>query len=453
MTSAPAPAPAQDAPPRGRLRGVLGTSAGIAVAMGVMNVATYGFQMVSARLLGPTEYGAVASLMALLMVVAVAQLGLQATAARRVSTDPAAVHLIERDVLGVTYRAAWAVGALMLVLAPVVHRLLHLDSIWPALLVAAAAVPLTISGGQAGVLQGERRWLALSMLYLGIGVPRLVLGVLALLVMPSETSAMVGVALAMLAPAIVGWVALRPRAGSAARGAASSADGAAPVRPGRRPVAREALAASLALLAFFLLSNVDIVLARNLLPRHQAGLYAAGLILTKAVLFLPQFVVVVAFPSMSTAHERRRALLRSLAAVLGIGAVSTLAAWLLAPVALVFVGGAEYADVQDELWLFAVLGTLLSMLQLLVYSVLARRGRRSQLLVWGGVLALVGLGATTASLPGLVAVVIAVDALLLLVLLGLSLHRLGADEPADPTQSQTQGQTQGQPHGQGTETD
>ena len=31
----------------------------------------------------------------------------------------------------------------------------------------------------------------------------------------------------------------------------------------------------------------------------EAGLYAAGLIMAKAILFLPQFVVVIAFPSMS----------------------------------------------------------------------------------------------------------------------------------------------------------
>ena len=63
---------------------------------------------------------------------------------------------------------------------------------------------------------------------------------------------------------------------------------------------RETILGSLALLAFFVLSNTDIVIARNVLDSHQAGLYAGGLILTKAVLFLPQFVVVVAFPSMST---------------------------------------------------------------------------------------------------------------------------------------------------------
>ena len=44
---------------RARDRGVA-----IAVAMGVMNVATYGYQMVAARALGPQDFGAFAALMA-----------------------------------------------------------------------------------------------------------------------------------------------------------------------------------------------------------------------------------------------------------------------------------------------------------------------------------------------------------------------------------------------------
>ena len=111
-----------------------------------------------------------------------------------------------------------------------------------------------------------------------------------------------------------------------------------------------------------------------MLDDHEAGLYAGGLILTKAVLFLPQFVVVVAFPSMSTAGDRRRALTRSL----GAGRCARRGLHRSAPgcspgLALVFVGGQDYAEVQSLLWLFAVLGTLLAMLQLLVYSVLARQ--------------------------------------------------------------------------------
>jgi O-antigen/teichoic acid export membrane protein len=140
-------------------------------------------------------------------------------------------------------------------------------------------------------------------------------------------------------------------------------------------------------------------------------------------------VVVVAFPSMSTIAERRRALTLSLALVAGIGAVVTLGAAVLPRLALVFVGGADYTEITDQLALFAVLGTVLAMLQLLVYSVLARQAHRSVLLVWLALVVLVGLGLLTSEFEQLLSVVLLVDGALFVVLLAISLHRT-RPEPA-----------------------
>ena len=183
-------------------------------------------------------------------------------------------------------------------------------------------------------------------------------------------------------PVLLGAYALRP----------PRAPGKVSERHSTRPIIREILANSQALLAFLTLSNCDVIVARNILDEHDAGLYAGGLILTKAMLFLPQFVVVVAFPSMSTAHERRRALFRGLTLILGLGAVGVLACAALPQLALIFVGGAEYAEIEDRLWLFAVLGTVLSLLQLLIYAVLARQGTRSVYLVWVALAAVLVIG-------------------------------------------------------------
>ncbi len=167
---------------------------------------------------------------------------------------------------------------------------------------------------------------------------------------------------------------------------------------------------SQALLAFFALCNVDVIVARNVLDDHEAGLYAGGLILTKAVLFLPQFVVVVAFPAMSTAAERSRALTRSLSVVAVLGAVATAGALVLPDLAMVFVGGDEYAEIESPTrGCSRVLGTVLAMLQLLVYSVIARQGQRSIYLVWGALVVVAGAGLLTHSLDTLLAVVVVVD--------------------------------------------
>lgn len=406
------------------MRELLRGSAGIAVAMGVMNVATYSFTMLAARILGPRSYGALASLMATLLVVSVVQLGLQATAARRISADPQHVGQIEAVILRVAVQGSLVVGLVMLVLSPVVNLVLRLESLPTAMLLAVAAVPLTLMGAQAGILQGERRWVPLSLMYVASGVPRLLVGTALILWRPSETSAMLGVALGAVAPVAVGWYVLRGR------------------HPGLHStlheagaVVREAVHNSQALLAFFALSNVDIIVARNVLDDHDAGLYAGGLILTKAVLFLPQFVVVVAFPAMASADERRRALTRSLALIAGLGVMCTLAVSLWPSLAMVFVGGDDYLDVESRLWLFAVLGTMLAMLQLLVYAVLARQGQRSVYLVWAALVALVAVGFTARSLDALLAVVVAMDVVLLVVLLSVSLRGTRQPEPSEPASS------------------
>jgi len=406
----------------GGLRTLMRSGTSIAIAVGVMNVATYGFTMIAARVLGPEKYGALASLMATLLVFGVLQLGLQATAARRISAEPEHVGQIERSIMQVTYRAALVLGALLVLAAPLINVVLRLDNLLAAALIGVAAVPMSIMGGQAGILQGERRWGPLAAMYVAAGVPRLVLGTALLLWEPTVVNAMVAVTVGLFAPVVLGWVALRNKR-RPGTGTAHSA----------RALIKESLHNCQALLAFFAVSNVDVVIARNVLADQEAGLYAAGLIMAKAVLFLPQFVVIVAFPSMSSASERRRALIRSLGLVATLGVLSTAVAWLLPGVAGVFVGGAEYAEVEPRLWLFAALGTLLAMLQLLVYSVLARQGQRSVYAVWLALVAMVVAGLTTSTVSGLLTVVLVVDALLLALLLGASLTTLRRTTPVAET--------------------
>ena len=403
------------APPRVPDRGAF-----IAVAMGVMNVATYAYTYICARLMGTEVYGAFAALMNVLLVTSVLSLALQATAARRISADPTHVAQIEREILRVTWRAAAALGVLLVALSPLVWVALKLDSLASAVLVGLTAVPMTLMGGQAGILQGERRWTPLGLLYVAAGVPRLLLGTGLVVWRPTEVWALVGVLLGAMVPVLVGWWALRGHRGPAQQSEAH----------GGRRIMRESLTNSQALFAFFALSNIDIVVARNVLDHHDAGLYAGGLILTKAVMFLPQFVVVVAFPSMSTAHERRRALSLSLGLVALLGAAVTLGAWLLSPLALVFAGGSEFADIEERLWAFALLGTFIALLQLVVYSVIARQGARSTYVVWAALVLLVAGAAWVDTLGGLLRWVTLVDAGLLVVLVAISYYLLADDEHA-----------------------
>lgn len=373
----------------------------MAVAMGVMNMANYAYTVVAARLLGPVDFGAFAALMGVLIVLSVLSLGLQATGARRISSEPDHVEAIERVVLGVSYRGALVLGLVCLALAPVFDVVLRLDSVPTAMLVSVTVVPVTVMGGQAGVLQGEQRWTPLALVYLSQGLGRFAVGIGMMLVWPSEFTALLGVAVGAWVPVLVGAVALRRP-----RGPAPAVTGAG------TELLREVASSSQALLAFFALSNADILLARAVLGPEDAGLYAGGLILVKAILFLPQFVVVIAFPAMARQGNPRGTLLKSLGLAGGLGLVALAGVLMLPGLAQVFVGGEDFGGVKDSLWLFAVAGTLLAMIQVLVYSALARQHWLSIAMIWGTLAALVGLSFTVHSVGTLVVLVCVLDGLL-----------------------------------------
>ncbi len=381
----------------------------------VMNVATYGFTMAAARIIGPVSYGAYFALMNLVMIVSVVMLGLQATAARRISSDPGHVGQIETQILRVSLRASLLLGGVLLLGAPLIDHALDLDSLPTALLASVAAVPMTMTGAQMGILQGERRWRELAIMYTLAGVPRLAIGLALILWQPTAFMAFLGVALSYYVPFLYGLAVLRH----------DRETGESHERHGFLPIIKEAVVNSQALFAYFALTNIDMLVGRSVLDSHDSGLYAAGLIVTRAVMFLPQFVVVVAFPSMANSANPARALLNSMALIGGLGGACVLVTAVLPDLALVFAGGRDYEEVSDLLWVFALLGTCMAILQLLVYSVLARQGILSMVLVWIALLVVVVAAATAvSSVSGLLAVVLTVELVLLAVLLPISLVKM-----------------------------
>lgn len=399
------------------VRGFLSGSGSIVVGTAVMNVCTFGFTIVAAGILDTASYGAFFALLNLLMVISVVNMGLQATAARRIVADPGSVAPIEHAILRVGHATALGLGAALVVLSPAVTWLLQLDSVVPALVLAALSVPTTVMGAHIGILQGEKRWAALSWVYVLAGVPRIA-GLGLLWWRPTESIALFGSGLGYIAPVVLGWWVLRrPR---------SAREDAPADLPAESTSAwsllRESLHSTQALLAFFALANVDIVVARHVLSDHASGLYAVGLLVAKIMLYLPQFVVIIMFPSLATAHERRRAVVRGTTAILGLGAVCALGVALLAGVAADVLRSEKLQAVEGHLWLFAVLGTLLSITQLLVYATLARRGRRSIGLVWAALIMCVVAGSTTTTATQLLGVMIGVTVALTAALAVISLR-------------------------------
>jgi len=348
----------------------------VAVGMAIMNVAAYGFTLIGTHRLVPEQFGAITALLGLLLIGNVASLGLQATGARRLATHSGEGAAALADaMLKAGRRTAVGLTATCLVATPLFMWLLHIDSVVAILLLAPTLGFLTLMGSQLGVLQGSQRWTELAAVYTAVGIGRLLLGGGALLVHPSLDWAMFGLALGAAVPALLGAFLLR------------GSTGATPEHV--RGVVRETVHGTHTLLAFFALANADVLFARALLDGKDSGYYAAGVIVAKACLFLPQFVIVIVFPSLASSPGDTLRLRRAIQAVAGLSVCAVIGALLLPDLVVAIIGGKEkYAPLGPYTWLFAIAGSAYAVLQLVVYAAIAQQEKRAALLIWVGLVVL-----------------------------------------------------------------
>ena len=248
--------------------------------------------------------------------------------------------------------------------------LLHLPSGWPVVWLGMALAPLTLLGVFHGILQGHRRFATLALLVGVEGVAKVGGALTGLLAFRSTAATLAGMALGSVLAAAVGWWVCGRR------------------RPQRAPwaLAGQVLHASQAILGLVLLVNLDIVLARHNLSGPQAGDYAIGVIITKIAYWLPQAVAVIVLPRFVDERNRRRTVPVALAVI------ALLDVWVVLPAVVYggsiirFIGGDGYGSHVSAAWLFALLGSMLALVQLLLYSRIASADRRSATAVWAAVI-------------------------------------------------------------------
>jgi len=354
--------------------------AGVTLAGLAGNALAYVLLLAAARVLPPGEYSELVTLLNLLLVAYVPTLALQVVTARRIATGQADGTLPATVVL-----AAVAV-IVVVMLSPVAVAFLHLPNAVGPLLVAAALPGAALQGWSQGVWQGLERFRALAFTTLAGMVGRSAIGLVGLYAGRSAVAALLAVAIGTtVAGAISGHLAApaagQPRLGRHDRPNVSDLV----TRIDRRGVLNALLEcghASHAYGVFLLLSATDLLLARHLLTTDLAATYAAGSVLTRIALWLPQSVASVLFASL-TDHSRHRALFgRAVAVLAGLGAVEILGAWVLHDLATSIVGGDKYPALAHDIWIFAGIGACLAVLQFSLIAGLAVRSLAITILLW-----------------------------------------------------------------------
>ncbi|MFE5287725.1 polysaccharide biosynthesis protein [Nocardia sp. NPDC056611] len=373
------------------------------------NVAGYLLQLLASRWLGVAGYSSFASLLAIQVLCAVPALALQNVVAREVvrGAPVAAVRTL-------ALRCAALVAAAAVVLAPIVALVLKV-SVAAAAGALCSAPLLVLLAGEQGILQGGSRFRPLAWVLGGAAILRVTPALVALAVgggpAPALWAGAAGAAVAAVAarrvadtvgaphpesPVTQGGSSGRTAAGGSENAAQAGAAGAAAPVPSVGERTRDAalgvvpvFRAAQVQAALMALSSADLLISRIVLSENDAGRYALGAIAAKIAFWLPQAVGVVLYPQMARPKHSARAMRSALAVLMGIGAVTVLGAALAAPLAPLF-AGRDYAPIQGLLWLFALDGALLAVLQAVLLSAIAADRTAPAAITWVGL----GVGVT-----------------------------------------------------------
>jgi O-antigen/teichoic acid export membrane protein len=389
--------PAQRTRTSGARAGVL-----LAGASLLATVANYVFLLAAGRLLGSSDYGALAALLGFLTVVLLPTGALQLAVSREVSRliatgDRTAADGFAYAVIRLGLIATAPLVALALVLVVPVAEVLKIDSTAAVALTALGLVVTFVFPIATGVLQGHQRFHALAAMYVVPFALRLVL--LALVAWAGFRLG--GAVYAAVASGIVATVAaLMLIYEPLKRGLRTR-------RPDLRPFLRYLGPVVLGLIGIAILTNIDVLVVKARFSADAAGDYAAAGAFARIAFFLPATVLAVLFPRTAARQARGEdtadILGRSLLVTAAFCALLTLF-YGLAGRGLVHTSfGAEFAEGGELLVPFAVAMSLYALANILAGFHLSRAETRyAWILVAGVPLQIVALALVPGGVEGLV---------------------------------------------------
>jgi O-antigen/teichoic acid export membrane protein len=342
------------------------------VAAMVTNVSNYAFQIVMGRMLLPNEYGLMNALLALFVILVVPVSPLFTVITHKIAEykalgDLAAIHNLHRKMSRrVILTGLWGL-LLFLILSSVIRDYLHMSSLVPIViigmsLVAALAYPLNLA-----LLQGvqDYKWMGINS---ALGGPAKFFFTVLFVWAGFGVS---GVMAGMVVSGLLLWGMsyfpiekhLRQVKGSYGMP--------------KHILFTDAIPVFLAVFAFTLLTQADMVLVNRYFPvQDAAGIYASAAVLGKAVMYIPGAIILALFPMVSEQYALNRGsrhlLIKALImtmAISGSGAVF----FYLFPVNIIdVVYGKQYTSAASILRYYGLAMLPMALLMVLMNYLIAR---------------------------------------------------------------------------------
>jgi len=345
------------------------------------NVLNYFFNLVMGRMLEPSEFGEVASLMGLAVIVSVPSLTLirlmaKYTAGFRTRED---FDLIG-DLFKLVTRYSLIIGLIMLLIfwlaTPLLSSFFRIDKL--PFFIFGLILPFSlVAAVNQGTFQGLQRFLPFSLISVIGAAAKLILAALFVKLGFLVAGVMGAYVIGLLFACAYGLFKIVPQL----KILKSKDSGKAKSKICQQDILSDVFALFLASLFIALFSNADIVLAKHYLTPYLAGQYAALSVTGKIILYGSASFVTVMFPMISAAKANggrgERKLLKMSFVVIAAVAGLILSFFFLFPkLTLGILFGVKYLTVAPYLGLFGLAMAFSTLAQVLINYFMASRAKR-----------------------------------------------------------------------------
>jgi O-antigen/teichoic acid export membrane protein len=289
LTAVDAPVPAPVRPQQSAQATVLSGSFVMLVAMMLVNVFNFAYNMVMARLLGPAAFGNINAAVTLLLLASCVSLAFQLVCAKFVARNQAdsGKAAIVHNLLGKAWIVSLALGAILFLAQRPVASFLNVPSPWIIGILALGIAAYAPLGVKRGAMQGVCAFPRLGTNFVLEAVVRFFVGAGFVVAGYGVLGAVGAISAAVITACFL------PRLPSQLR-----------VQPGAaEPLSlAEAVQAIVFFIGQVIINNIDILLVKHYFPSDPAGIYAAISQIGRLLYFASWFGVVNAmFPVAAAA--------------------------------------------------------------------------------------------------------------------------------------------------------
>lgn len=311
--------------------------------MGV-NAVNYLYHVLMGRILGPVNYGTLASLYSIIYLIGIVPISASVAIVKFISSakNQNEVSSIYSSLKRFVFFIALVTLVILFVASPVIARFLNINNFWLVSLVSLILFFILLALVNQATSQGLLKFFGSVGPSLVSALIKLILGVILVLLGWSVFGAMVGVVMASFISYLFSFWFLRR---FLKERKTYSYD--------LRPFLKYSFPVLIQALAFTSLFTTDVILVKHFLPAFQAGIYAALSTLGKIIYFAASPITATMFPIVSrrkaSGEGYRKIFLVSFAVTVLLSVAIVLFYWLFPNIAIGVLYGKAYLSAKTEL--------------------------------------------------------------------------------------------------------